>query len=466
MQKILFYLLILVLVSFLSFRDSFSQDNSDDLPTGEQSGEISLASGGTISAACTGNVPFRNLTVKDGFNNVVIDPETGLLQLTIDIKKTTDKNILEFLYTILLDPQEVINKFLQGGTVQVDTDKVKLSLMSTNLKTGETIDVGNEVRKLIEQNGTNVIDTIKDTPAMASLKMTTMGNLASGVLRVDFQNTHKVIDKAAEVTGEEITVNDNGQVSAIGRFNNIPINGNFENLSGLDVNNLPKTINPNLLPAGIDLNNLPAKIMNITNFPSASNFGDLINIPEGFDLMDIAGIPAGFTIDDLTKIPPGYTPADLAKLPAGFNLNDFIKFPTGVDLNNLPPGFTIQDLTSFPPLSNIKDLPAGVTPQDIKNLPSGISLSELTNLNPNDPSSINIICENGVIKPGLQPFMPPGIGNNICSIPTGSTSSSGGITGPGGSTDIDAICENGMIKPGFEPFVPPGFDCNSIPQPK
>ncbi|OGI06946.1 MAG: hypothetical protein A3F80_01915 [Candidatus Melainabacteria bacterium RIFCSPLOWO2_12_FULL_35_11] len=451
LKKIFMYIFILIAFFCLSFNNSFSQDNtSGDLSAGAQSDTISLASGGTIQATCTGNVPFRNLTVKDGFNNVVIDPETGLLQLTIDIKKTTDKNILEFLYTILLDPQEVINKFLQGGTVAVDTDKVKLSLMSTNLKTGETIDVANEVRKLIEQNGQNAIDTIKEVPAMASLKMTTMGNLASGTLRVDFQNTNKVIDKAADVTGEEIIVSDNGQVSAIGRFNNIPINGNFENLSGLDVNNLPKTINPDLLPAGIDLNNLPAKIMNITNFPFVSDFGDLINIPEGFDLMDIAEIPDGFTVEDLIKIPPGYTPADLAKLPAGFNLNDFIKFPAGVNLSNLPPGFTIQDLISFPPLSNIKDLPAGVTPQDIKNLPSGVNLSELANLNPSDPNAVNIICENGVIKPELQPFMPPGISSNICSMLSG------------GPLDVSAICENGMIKPGFESYVPAGFDCDLL----
>ncbi|OGI19737.1 MAG: hypothetical protein A3B68_05095 [Candidatus Melainabacteria bacterium RIFCSPHIGHO2_02_FULL_34_12] len=456
-RKKILSVLVLIAISFFNFNASFSQDNtSGALPAGEQSGEISLASGGTIEAVCTGNVPFKKLTVKDGFNNVVIDPETGLLQLTIDIKKTTDKNILEFLYTILLDPQEVINKFLQGGTIQVDTDKVKLSLMSTNLVTGETIDVANEVRKLIEQDGQNTIDTIKDVPVMASLKMTTMGNLASGTLRVDFQNTNKVIDKAAEVIGEEITVSDNGQVSAIGRFNNIPINGSFENLSGLDISNLPKIINPDLLPAGIDLNNLPAKIMNITDFPSASGFGDLINIPSGFDLMDIAEIPAGFTVEDLIKIPPGFTPADLGKLPEGFNLNDFVKFPIGVNLDQLPSGFTIQDLALFPPLSSIKELPAGVTPQDLKNLPLGIKLSDLANLNPNDPNAANIVCENGIIKPGLQPFMPPGISSNICSMPPS------GPTGPDGSTDTSAICENGMIKPGFESFVPAGFDCSLV----
>ena len=462
LKKIFMYIFILIASFCLSFNNSFSQDNtSGGLPAGEQSDEISLASGGTIQATCTGNVPFRNLTVKDGFNNVVIDPETGLLQLTIDIKKTTDKNILEFLYTILLDPTEVINKFLQGGTIEVDTDKVKLSLMSTNLKTGETIDVANEVRKLIEQDGQNAIDTVKDVAAMASLKMTTMGNLASGTLRVDFQNTNKVIDKAAEVTGEEITVSDNGQVSAIGRFNNIPINGDFENLNGLDVNNLPKTINPNLLPPGIDLNNLPAKIMNVTSFPSASSFGDLINIPEGFDLMDVAEIPSGFTVEDLIKIPPGFTPADLAKLPLGFNLNDFVKFPTGVDLNSLPPGFTIEDLASFPPLSSIKELPAGVTPQDIKNLPPGISLSELANLKPNDPNAVNIVCENGMIKQGLEPFIPAGV-----SCPPAGFSTSGSIpTSSGGAPsnmDPSSICENGMIKPGFEPYVPAGFDCSLV----
>ena len=52
--------------------------------------------------------------------------------------------------------------------------------------------------------------------------------------------------------------------------------------------------------------------------------------------------------------------------------------------------------------------------------------------------------------------MPPGISSNICSMPPS------GPTGPDGSTDTSAICENGMIKPGFESFVPAGFDCSLV----
>ena len=124
----------------------------------------------------------------------------------------------------------------------------------------------------------------------------------------------------------------------------------------------------------------------------------------------------------------------------------------------------IEDLASFPPLSNIRDLPPGVTPQDIRNLPPGINLSELANINPNDPNSINVICENGMIKPGLAPFVPSGIGCPPSGF--GPTTSSGGPSIPGNidTSNPSSICENGMIKPGFEPFVPPGFNCSLLNQ--
>lgn len=448
--------LLLLITCFVVFQFDFSRFVKAQIDSGEEgaiSEEIALASGGSVQAICTGNVPFQKLVVnKGGFNTVIIDPETGLLQLTIDIQKTTNKNILEFKYTLLLNPEDAINLLLKGKPVDLDlnNDNVKLSLKSTNLATGETIEVANEVRKLIEQEGQNAIDTDFTVPIMGNFKISTVGNLASGTLRVVFSNTNRIIEKASDVIGEPITISENGEVSAIGRFKNIPINGSFQNLAGIDLNNLPKGINPQNLPEGIDINNLPLKIMDITTFGPGIDLNDLVNLPVGFNLMDITELPEGFNIGDLTKIPPGYTPEDLAKLPTGFNLDDFVKFPQGVDLDNLPPGFMIEDLALFPPLSDIKDLPSGVTPQDLKNLPSGIKLSDLANINPNDPGSINLICENGVIKPGVQPFIQPGISSNICSMP------------PGSPTDISTICEDGMIKPGFEPFVPAGFDCNLI----
>lgn len=443
-----------VLITWCSSAYAKNQlDGPLDTTEGAVSEEIMLAAGGSVQAVCSGNVPFKKLTVNDSnFNNILIDPESGQLQLVLDIKKETNKNILEFNYTILLDPEEIIDALLQGKTVQLSNENkenISLSLKSTDLKTGETIVVANEVRKLIESEGQNAIDTEEDVPINGSLQIKTKGNLASGILKLEFTNTNRMIEKASDVIGEPITIDENGKVRAIGRFTNIPINGSFQELSGFDLNNLPKGINLENIPDGIDLNNLPSKIKNILDFPAVENLSDLINIPTGFNLADIAKIPAGFAPGDLSKIPPGYGVEDLVKLPEGFNLNDFVKFPQGLDLNNLPPGFTINDLSFFPPLSNINDLPPGITPQDLKNLPGGIHLSDLTNLNPSDPNSVNLICEDGKIKTGLEPFIPVGV---ICP--------------PSDLGDINpsTICVDGMIKPGYESYVPSGFDCSMLGQ--
>ncbi|MBI3308579.1 MAG: hypothetical protein HYZ79_04330 [Candidatus Melainabacteria bacterium] len=431
---------LLILVVTLTFLFSqnicvFSQDAGDDFGDfedieGELSDEITLGSGGSIIAKCTGNVPFRKLVVKDeGFNNILVDPETGKLQLTIDIEKTTDKNILGFNFNVLLDPEESINKLLQGKPLPLNSEDIMFSLTSTDLETGETINVTNEVRRLVEDELTNegTIDTQRDIPIKGLLKMQTKNNLASGIFQVVFENTNKVIEKASDVIGEPITIDENGKASAIGRFTNIPINGSFADLAGIDLENLPIKLLEKL-PQGIDINNLPPNL-NITSFASGIDFSDLTNIPIGFDLMDLIDLPPGFNINDLTKIPPGFGVGDLPKLPSGFNLNDFVKIPPDLDLSNIPPGFSLDDLIQLPFGTLIGDLPSGFTPEDIKNIPPGFGPEDISKLPPGfDPSNL---------PPGIDPGSIPDVD----------------------SSDPSVVCEDGMIKPGFEQFLPPGFIC-------
>ena len=66
--KISLSVLILIVFSFFNVSGSFSQDNtSGDLPEGEQSDEISLASGGTIQATWTRQCSIQKLNSKRWF---------------------------------------------------------------------------------------------------------------------------------------------------------------------------------------------------------------------------------------------------------------------------------------------------------------------------------------------------------------------------------------------------------------
>lgn len=437
MKKKIFCIILILAFSLFGLNNLSKAQNDSDLSDieeefgevgGEESGEIALASGGSLSAKCSGNVPFRRLTVKnDCFNSVIVDPETGNLQITIDAEKETDVNILNFKYTLLLNPADVINKLLKGATIPLTDENIKLSLSSTNFETGETVNVANEVRKLVEGETGPEIDELQSVPLSGAIKIIIKDNLASGFFKVVFTNTNRVTEKASEVIGEPITIDENGKTVGIGKFSGVPINGSFTDLAGIDPANLPPKLIEKLSEAeGIDINNLPPGV-DISQFAPGINIGDLTKLPVGFTLMDLTQLPEGFMIEDLNKIPPGFGPADLGKLPPGFNLNDFLKVPPDLDLSNIPPGFTLNDLIKLPFGTSLSDLPPGFAPEDIKNIPPGFGPEDIKNLPPGfDPNNL---------PPGITP------GSNI------------------DNTDPSVICENGQIKPGFESFLPPGFQC-------
>lgn len=451
-------LLLILFLSLSSISCSvIAQDSSSgELPSGAESEEIMIASGGTVKAVCTGNVPFKSLMVSGGFNNIVIDPETGKLGLNIDILKESEKNILNFQITTAFSPEEFIGGFLKGNSVPLNDENFMLGLISTNKVTGQVTNVGNEVRRIVEGSSSGQIDVDRSIPVKGNIKIMTNGNLASGVINIVFSNTSRQIEAASEVTGEDITIDENGNASAIARFDDIPINGSFENLAGLDPSNLPKGVMLENLPDGIDFTNLPSTLM-ITSLPQGITFTDLVsNIPPGFNLQDVVDLPDGFSIEDLSKLPPnfGFNPADLGFLPENFNLDDLKNLPPNINLSEIPPD-KIKDLVGvqIPPGVNIDTVIEGIVNGTIdpKNIPDPNNI---------DPSTI---CENGQVKPQFLPFLPVGF---VCpTIPTGSSGTTSTTTG-GPSTsgipsgiDPSQLCENGQVKPQFQPFVPVGFVC-------
>ena len=449
------FIIILLCIFSMSFNNAlFAQneggDNSGGL-SGTESGEVMIASGGTVRATCTGNVPFDMLVVMGGFNNIVIDPSTGELQLNIEIEKETHKNILNFKLTTLFDPEEVLSGFLQGKTIPLNDDNLMLTLTSTNKTTGETINVGNQVRGTIETEQGKEISTDSFIPVMGSLQVMTRNNLASGFIRVAFDNTSRAIEKASEAIGENITIDENGEAALIGRFQDIPINGSFQDLSGFDPENLPHGVMLSSLPRGIDFNNLPG-FLDSFNLPEGLSFEDIVGqIPEGFNLSDVLQLPPGFNVEDLANIPPffGFTPEDLNFLPESFNLNDLVNLPPGLDLSAIP----IDKIIDFIGVS----IPSGFDFSSIVDaiINGTIDPINIPDINSDDP---NILCENGMIKSEFAPFVQFLPEEFICPS-SGTSTSSGGI--PSGF-DLSTICQDGMVKPEFAPFVPPDFTCDQI----
>lgn len=454
MKKLNIVLLLLVItLSIEPMLKSFAQTNNNGEISGAQSGEVPIAAGGTVRATCTGNVPFKSLKVKGGFNNIIIDPATGKLQLNIEIEKETNKNILDFNITTAIDPSDVISGLLLGMPVPLNDENLMLTLSSTSKTTGETINVGNEVRQLIDGNNGRDIETQSYLPVSGNLQVKTKNNLASGFIKIAFDNTAKAIEKASEVTGEDITIDENGQAALIAQFDNIPINGSFEDLAGFNPNSLPKGVKPGSIPTGIDFNNLP-KFLETFKLPEGINFGDIVGqIPPGFNLQDVIELPPGFSVEDLSKIPPffGFTPEDFAFLPENFNLNDLVNLPPGLDVSQIP----IDKITDFIGV----EIPSGVNFDDIVNgiLNGTIDPGSLPDINSNDP---NAVCQDGMLLPVFAPFVPEGF-----TCPPSSSTSSGGFPsgsssgGPPSNFDPSTYCENGMIKPEFIPFVPPGVTC-------
>lgn len=441
--------IIIICIMFISFSSfAFAQEIDNESFSGTESGDISIATGGTIMATCTGNVPFKNLSVMGGFNNIIVDPVTGNLQLNIGIEKETEKNILNFDLTTSFNPEEVLSGFLRGSSIPLNDENLMLMLTSTDLTTGETINVGNEVRSIIESTDGNDIDVDRFIPVMGNLQVMTRNNLASGFIRIAFDNTNRAIEIASDVTGEDITIDENGEAALIARFENIPINGSFENLAGFDPDNLPRGVMLNSIPTGIDLGNLPSSLDSF-NLPEGIMLEDIVGqIPSGFNLEDVLNLPDGFMVEDLANIPPffGFTPEDLEFLPDNFNLDDLVNLPPGLDLSEIP----VDKITDFIGV----EIPEGINIEDIVNgiINGTINPADIPDINSNDP---NTICQDGMIKPGFEPFVPAGF-----TCPT----SSGGI--PAGSSgeipsgfDINSVCENGVVKPEFQPFVPTGFTC-------
>ena len=449
---------------------AFSQQEDDfDGAAGEVK-EVQLASGGTVQCKCGGKVPFKKIKEKGTFSSVVIDPETDQIQISVEVEGETNKNILELELSADVNPCTAVDKFLKRKNTDTDLDSFMIDLARTNKATGEEINVTNEIRQQIESGS---IDVDVDEAIRGQFKLKSFkDNLASGLIKVNFTNTGKIVETASELTGEDIQVDENGKVKIVCKFTDIPINGSFLDLSCIDSASLPGGISLEDLPDGIDLSNLPPGI-DLSNVPDGIDLSDLNDLPPGFDLGDVLELPDGFNISDLGKIPPWLDIEDLDKLPEGFSLDDLASIPPSVDINNLPPGFTLEDLVGVPFGIDISNLPPGTTPDDLKDLPPG--------LGPNvDPSTIDpsVVCEDGAIKPSIAPFVPEGIkcpAAGVIDLPPGVTEADLEKLPPG--VDISSIptdlliglingtaqpCLNGAIIPGFESTVPEGFDCSTV----
>ncbi len=188
------FLSILFLCNF-----SFAQNDVD----------VDLITGGAAKCTFNGKVPFKS--IKAANNNVVIDPLSGLTEVSINSELDTEKSTInaDIFATIdaITDPQEL----LQGNEVEFESDEFEFSISKTSKKTGKTTEVSNETAEGDRTHVTgNVLVTSFDDE----------NSKASGTLKMVFSNTLKTISNLEE----DIETDENGKVTVICRFSDVPVN--------------------------------------------------------------------------------------------------------------------------------------------------------------------------------------------------------------------------------------------------
>lgn len=170
---------------------------------------VDLTTGGSAKCTFSGKVPFRS--IKASNNNAVIDPIAGTTQVSIGAELDTEKNTLNAnivaTLTATSDPLELLN----GKAVEFESDEFEFSISKTRKSDGKTIQITNETP---DGEKTNV------TGNLLVKSFDSKNNEASGVIKIVFENTLKTI----ETLEEDIEADVNGKVTAICKFENVPVN--------------------------------------------------------------------------------------------------------------------------------------------------------------------------------------------------------------------------------------------------
>ena len=170
---------------------------------------VDLTTGGTAKCNFSGKVPFRSIKAKN--NNAVLDPIKGTVEVTINSELDTEKNTINAdifaLVEAISDPAELIN----GMAVEFKSDKFEFSISKTKKSDGTTTQITNETP---EGDRTSVTGNI------LVKSFDSENNEASGILKMVFANTLKTI----EALEENIETDENGKVTVICKFDNVPVN--------------------------------------------------------------------------------------------------------------------------------------------------------------------------------------------------------------------------------------------------
>ncbi len=200
-------LLVAFLLTICSCNDLFAQDEVD----------VDLITGGSAKCVFNGKVPFRS--IKAANNNLVIDPLSGLTEVSINSELDTDKNTLNADLFAVIEAVSNPQELLQGEAVEFESNEFEFSISKTSKKTGKTTEVTNETP---EGERTNVTGNVLVN------QFDSASNQVSGTIKMVFANTLRTISGLEE----DIEADENGKVTVLCRFSDVPVNfsGSFGGL--------------------------------------------------------------------------------------------------------------------------------------------------------------------------------------------------------------------------------------------
>lgn len=207
MFKKSFILLAAFLLTVCLCNDSFAQNEVD----------VNLTTGGSAKCVFNGKVPFKS--IKAANNNLVIDPLSGLTNVSINSELDTDKNTINANIFAVIEAVSNPQALLQGQAVEFESNEFEFSISKTSKKSGKTTEVTNETP---EGERTNVTGNVLVN------EFNSVDNQATGTLKMVFANTLRTISNLEE----DIEADENGKVTVICRFSDVPVNfsGSFGGL--------------------------------------------------------------------------------------------------------------------------------------------------------------------------------------------------------------------------------------------
>lgn len=200
MLKKLFVGLVILFVSALFVCSvSFAQSDVD----------VELTNGGSAKCVFNGRVPFRS--IKAANNNLVIDTPSATADVSIKSELDTEKSTVSAGIFAVIEAVSDPTALLGGKEVSFQSKLFEFSISKTRKSDGKTIEVTNETP---EGERTNV------TGSILVKSFDDENSKVSGMLKMVFANTLKTIQKLEE----DIETDENGKVTVLCRFENVPVN--------------------------------------------------------------------------------------------------------------------------------------------------------------------------------------------------------------------------------------------------